>query len=133
MTPASGMKSAPSACSAFPSAEAKPRARASASSNQSSGDAVHLHLGGGDVGPPALLQDMGLHVAPEAGHGMGEGSVHVHPVLDELLVGHPRLARQQREGLDHAGGSRLLEGEALDAVRVLALDADEPGGSLAAW
>jgi hypothetical protein len=46
-----------------------------------------------------------LHVAPEAGYGMGERRMDFDPVRHELLVRPAGLAREQADGLDHGSSS----------------------------
>src|SRR5262249_5004016 len=65
------------------------------------GDAVDLDADRRDVRSPALVDDVRLHVAPDPPHLQRERAVDLEAVLHELLVGHSRLADQQRDGLDH--------------------------------
>lgn len=78
------MKSAPSACSAFISGEARARHRLAVVVPEL-GDAVDLDADRRDVRGPALVDDVGLDVAAEPRHLQRERCVDLEPVPDELL------------------------------------------------
>ncbi len=58
------------------------------------GDAVDFDIGRRDVGPGPLVEDVRLHIAPHPRHGVGQGAVHLEPMLDEVFVAEAVLAGQ---------------------------------------
>src|SRR5271168_1088546 len=65
------------------------------------GDAVDFDVSRRDVGPGPLVEDVRLHIAPQPRHGVGQGAMHLEPMLDEVLVAEAVLAGQQPDALDH--------------------------------
>src|SRR4029453_1759751 len=124
-------KTSPSACSAFPCGEAKPRARASASSNQSSAMPSTSTLVAGMWGRARSSRIWDCTERRGAGPGGAGGAFTSTQCLTNCSCVSPALRVSSERLFTTAVGSDLLEREALDAVRVLALDPDEPGGPFA--
>src|SRR5262249_13104208 len=67
------------------------------------GNAVDFERGLRNIAAASHAVDMVLHIATQAGHRMRQRTVHLDPVLHELLVAPAVFAGQQADRLDHVG------------------------------